>query len=235
MNTQLPKHLAVIMDGNGRWGLARGRGRSYGHLHGLKAVRLLVDLTLENKIKHLTIFACGRDNRRRDSVEVGYIDALLEQVVKRPKWRQWLLSKQIKLQVIGDLTCLPATIQSGITDIVGITADFECLNLRVAYNYSGQWEIYHALQSCKYLCANSQDFVEFSGLLSQKVAFNVPAPDLLIRTGGRQRLSNFLLWDIGYTELFFTDKLWPDFGRDDFAEALLYYADIRRNYGLVDG
>ena len=228
-NASSPEHVAIIMDGNGRWAKERYLPRVLGHRSGLKAVRKSVELCHQNNIRFLTLFAFSSENWRRPLEEVSFLLALFqksleEEVVKLDK-------NNVRFKVIGDRSKFSTKLQDLIQESERITHDNTGLTLTVAANYGGRWDIVNAAKQ-----AALNGHVNLSeDTLSQYLQLEfAPEPDLLIRTGGEVRISNFVIWDLVYTELYFTDVLWPDFDVKHFYEALSHYADRNRRFGRAE-
>jgi undecaprenyl diphosphate synthase len=224
-----PAHVAVIMDGNGRWAKQRFLPRIAGHRRGADAVRDTVRACAERGVKYLTLFAFSSENWRRPAEEVSFLMQLfmsaLEQEVAR------LHQNGIRFRVVGDLSRFDAKICSLIRDAEALTRDNTLLTLTVAANYGGRWDI---MQAMKRLIADRPDLSNgFSELdIEPYLALNyAPEPDLFIRTGGEQRVSNFLLWQLAYTELYFTETLWPDFDAEALDHAIAWYRKRERRFG----
>jgi undecaprenyl diphosphate synthase len=232
--TPIPRHVAVIMDGNGRWAQARGLPRIAGHRKGLERVRELVSACGEIGVEHLTVFAFSSENWRRPEQEVKLLMELFAQALEREVAK--LHDNGIRFRVIGDINGFGAKIARAIFDAQQLTRDNPRLTFTVAANYGGKWDIAQAAaQVARRAAAGEIDpaqitpetlepFLSLSG---------VPEPDLFIRTGGEQRISNFLLWQLAYTELYFTPALWPDFDREQFALALQSFAGRQRRFGMT--
>ncbi len=227
-----PRHVAIVMDGNGRWAKQRKLPRFAGHTAGVDTVKGVVRACVEEGIKVLTLFAFSSENWRRPRDEVSmlmglFISALDQQVKK-------LHENNIRLRVIGDRSAFNAALQKRIRDAETLTRDNDGLVLVIAANYGGRWDIVEATRAlARTVAAGALDPEEIS---EQQMAHHMslkdlPEPDLFIRTGGEQRVSNFLLWDMAYTELYFTETLWPDFDRAAFDEALASYARRQRRFG----
>ena len=225
----VPRHIAIIMDGNGRWANKRHLPRVAGHRKGAEAVRATVRACAERGVEFLTVFAFSSENWRRPPEEVSFLMDLfvsaLEQEVAR------LHENGIRFRVIGDLSRFSSKIQALIVDAESLTRDNKRLTLTVAANYGGRWDL---LQAFKRMSverpALSQTFTESD--LTPYLAMNyAPEPDLFIRTGGEQRISNFLLWQLAYAELYFTDTLWPDFDAAALDTAIAWYLGRERRFG----
>jgi len=225
----IPQHVAIIMDGNGRWAKSRLLPRIAGHKRGIEAVRTAVKACIENGVNYLTLFAFSSENWRRPTEEVSYLMQLFNTVLKQEVIK--LHENGICFKVIGDLTKFEAKIIESIRNGEQMTAANTRLTLTIAANYGGRWDIMRAVRKM-----HMQDqklinnFVEED--LSQHFAMNyAPEPDLFIRTGGEQRISNFLLWDLAYTELYFTNTLWPDFNAGSLDLAIQSYQQRERRFG----
>ena len=225
----VPRHVAIIMDGNGRWAKSRSLPRIVGHKNGIEAVRTAVKACIERGVSYLTLFAFSSENWRRPTEEVSYLMQLFITVLKQEVIK--LHENGIRFKVIGDLTKFEPKIIEFIRNGEEMTAANTRLTLTIAANYGGRWDIMRAVRKM-----HMQDqklinnFVEED--LSQHFAMNyAPEPDLFIRTGGEQRISNFLLWDLAYTELYFTNTLWPDFNADSLDLAIQSYQQRERRFG----
>lgn len=230
----LPRHVAVIMDGNVRWARRMKLPDSKGHDSGVRSLREMVDLCLEWDIPVLSVFAFSYDNWLRSKREVDFLMFLFERVLKSEMEKS--SSKGIRLSVIGDLSLLPKSLQILINEAVERTKSNTKLQLIVAASYSGRYDVVQACRSLARKVKNEEIQVEDidDSLIEQELETKctaIPHPDLLIRTSGELRISNFLLWQSAYTEFFFTETLWPDFRKDDFVQALLSYQTRQRRYG----
>lgn len=228
----IPHHVAIIMDGNGRWAQKRHLPRFAGHKAGVETVREIVKACGEKGIKVLTLFAFSSENWRRPKKEVGLLMELfltaLEHEVRK------LHKNGVRLRIIGDTTAFPDKIQKRIREAEALTADNEALVLNIAANYGGKWDITQAVRK---LAAQVQqgelsaEQIDADIIASKLSMYDLPEPDLFIRTGGEQRISNFLIWQLAYAELYFTDVLWPDFNRKEFEQALISFAGRQRRFG----
>jgi len=230
-NDKLPRHIAVIMDGNGRWAKKRGNQRIFGHQNGVKSVRETVEASAELGVRYLTLYAFSRENWNRPKTEINALMNLLVSTIDREL--NTLLENDIKLLTIGDLEGLPEKVQQKLDDIKAKTAQNKGLNLVLALNYSARWEITNAMSKFANDVKNNNvspeiDEATFKNYLTTA---SMPDPDLLIRTSGERRLSNYLLWQIAYTELYFTNVLWPDFRKENFYDAILDYQNRERRFG----
>jgi undecaprenyl diphosphate synthase len=227
-----PRHVAVIMDGNGRWARARGLPRAAGHRAGVKAARALVEACGERGIGVLTLFAFSSENWNRPRSEVGALMKLMLEALDREVGE--LSEKGVRLLFIGDRDRLSDKMLKKIDEAEARTADNDALTLVIALAYGGRWDIVAAVRQAARLAEagrldpESIDEAAISGLLSLG---NLPDPDLLIRTGGELRISNFLLWNLAYAELYFTERLWPEFDSAALDDALAFYAGRQRRFG----
>ena len=221
-------HVAIIMDGNGRWAKKRKKPRKYGHLKGTENLKNIIDFSLKQKIKNLTLFAFGIDNWRRPTSETSYIFSLLENFLK--KNLNILIEKNVKINFIGESFKLNNKIKKIIKKIQNLTKDKTQLILTVAVNYSSRHELTHVVN--KFLKKKLKK-IKIEDISSNLYTSALPDPDILIRTGGYKRLSNFLLWQCSYTEFFFEKKLWPDFNNKDYYNIILKYKKIKRNFGSI--
>lgn len=229
-----PQHIAIVMDGNGRWASKKYLPRSMGHIKGLEVAKEVVKFCLDEQIPALSLFAFSTENWRRPLVEVNTLMDLLHKVFTEEVAE--IHANQIKLQVIGDLTALPGQLQQLILDAMELTKENRKLQLNIAISYGGRWDLITAVKKIFTACNSGQlniDDLNESVFAKYLSLGDVPDPDLLIRTSGEQRLSNFFLWQSAYTEFFFTEVLWPDFGIKDFKAALDFYAVTNRKFGKI--
>lgn len=234
MSSQLPKHIAIIMDGNGRWAKTRHLPRSAGHKAGVKALRKIVEHSVARRIEVLTVYAFSSENWRRPEKEVSLLMELFMSSLKSEV--KDLHSNNVKLLFIGDRSALPVKLQDSIAESESLTADNTGLTLVVAANYGGRWDITAACVRLLEMAGRGEIAREDinESLFHEMVCLgHLPDPDLFIRTGGEKRISNFLLWQLAYTELYFTDLLWPEFGPEDFDGALTWYGERQRRFGRV--
>ena len=225
-------HVAVIMDGNGRWAKSRGKPRHQGHRAGVKAVRATVEVAAERGVRYLTLFAFSSENWRRPREEVSSLMGLFVEALRREV--DELHRNNVKLKFIGALEQLNDGLRKKIAAAEQKTAGNTGLSLQVAVAYGGRWDIVRAARGFAEKVAQGvmqpADVNEHTLAAGLQLA-GIPDPDLLIRTGGEQRISNFLLWNLAYAELWFTDVLWPDFDKDEFDRALAVFAGKQRRYG----
>lgn len=224
----LPKHIAITMDGNGRWAKSKGKLRIFGHNNGVKAVRDTVEAAAEIGIEFLTLYAFSTENWNRPSKEVNALMTLLVSAIN--KETKTLMDNNIKLSTIGNTDSLPSKAKKELAEAIDKTKGNTRMTLVLALSYSGRWDILNAVNEITNKGVGNEKITEeqFQQYLSTK---SVPDPELLIRTSGEYRISNFLLWQIAYSELYFTDTLWPDFRRADLAKAILDYQSRERRFG----
>jgi len=224
----LPKHIAITMDGNGRWAKNKGKLRVFGHKNGVKAVRDTVEGAAEIGIQHLTLYAFSTENWSRPEKEVNALMTLLVSAINKEK--KTLMDNDIRLSAIGDINKLPSKAQKELQEAITKTKNNTRMNLVLALSYSGRGEILNAVKNIIKDGKKPEEINEtsFQQYLTTK---NVPDPELLIRTSGEYRISNFLLWQIAYSELYFTETLWPDFRRTDLYKAILNYQSRERRFG----
>ena len=232
--SRLPSHVAVIMDGNGRWARQRGFIRTLGHEKGVDAVRNTVEAAAELGISYLTLYAFSTENWKRPKYE---IDALMKILVRSlNKEMPTLMKNNVRLRAIGDLNSLPAGSRRELSKSIDTTAGNTGLTLVLALSYSARWEITEAVKA---MAAKAKDgkldpaAVSADMISSHLTTAGMPDPELLIRTSGEYRISNFLLWQAAYAEFYFTDTLWPDFGKEDFYKAILDFQGRERRFGLT--
>jgi undecaprenyl diphosphate synthase len=230
----LPRHIAVIMDGNGRWAKRKGAARIFGHRNAIQAVKDVTEGCGELGIKYLTLYAFSTENWGRPKEEVDGLMELLVNTLK--KEINSLHENQVRLKTIGDIGHLPMACQDNLKEAIEATKQNNGLTLILALSYSGRWEIIEAVKSLveevKTGSLDKEDITEATFSKYLKTA-GIPDPELLIRTSGEMRISNFLLWQIAYTELYMTNTLWPDFRREDLYEAICAYQTRDRRFGKV--
>jgi len=224
----LPNHIAITMDGNGRWAKTKGKFRVFGHQNGVQAVRDTVEAAAEIGLKYLTLYAFSTENWNRPKIEVDALMTLLISTIN--KERKTLMDNNIRLSAIGNLKDLPNKCQKELEEAIKRTKENNGTNLILALSYSGHWEIINAIKQIIKEGVSEEEINEemFSQYLSTK---GVPNPELLIRTSGEHRISNFLLWQIAYSELYFTEKLWPEFTKEDLFEAIFEFQKRERRFG----
>ena len=224
----LPKHIAITMDGNGRWAKSKGKLRAFGHKNGVTAVRETVEAATEIGIKFLTLYAFSTENWDRPESEVNALMTLLVSAIH--KETKTLMDNNIKLSTIGATDSLPSKAKKELREAIDKTKNNTRMTLVLALSYSGRWEI---LNAAKNLIVDdiSPDAINEQVFQQYLTTKNVPDPELLIRTSGEYRISNFLLWQIAYSELYFTETLWPDFRRRDLEKAILDFQNRERRFG----
>ena len=229
---RLPRHVANIMDGNGRWAKAKGKDRSFGHQEGVVSVRKIMDAVTQLGLKYLTLYTFSTENWNRPEEEVQALMSLLVSAIHRET--PDMMKKNVRLTAIGDLSRLREDAYNTLQECIDMTSANTGTTLVLALSYSSRWEITRAArqlaQEVLEQKINPNDITEamVSDHLTTK---NIPDPDLLIRTGGEKRISNFLLWQLSYAEFFFTDVFWPDFREEELYEAILYYQQRERRFG----
>ena len=231
-SNNLPQHVAVIMDGNGRWAKKHGRIRTIGHQSGVKAVRNTVERAAELGIKHLTLYAFSTENWNRPKREINALMTLLVKTIN--KETKTLTDNDISLTAMGELDSLPKNCIKELNEAIEATRNNKRMTLTLALSYSSRWEITKCMQDlAKNVKSGALDpaTIDEQTISSHLCTAGIPDPELLIRTSGELRISNFLLWQMAYTELYFTDVLWPDFRKEDFDEAIIAYQSRERRFG----
>ncbi len=230
--SKLPAHVAIIMDGNGRWALHHGKSRILGHHQGVESVRKVIEAAAEIGLEYLTLYAFSTENWERPDDEVAALMGIMVQSLNDET--ATLLKNNIKLTAIGDLDRLDNEVRNRLLETIEITSVSSGLRLIVALSYSARWEIIRAARTIASEVKNGVlDIISIDDVLFGKYlcTADVPDPDLIIRTSGEKRISNFLLWQSAYTEFYFTDILWPDFGKNDFYSALIDFQKRERRFG----
>ena len=221
-------HVAIIMDGNGRWGLKRKKNRNYGHLKGIKSVETVIKSSIKNKISYLTLYTFSTENWKRPENEINFLFDLIRKSLKKNIKK--IIKQGIKINVIGSNKWLPADIKRTIKYIERKTIENKTITLNLALNYGSKEEIINALKN---LVRKKNKEINIRNFEEELYTKNIPDPEVLIRTGGTKRLSNFLLWQLAYTEIFFINKLWPDFNENDFNDIVKKFYKIKRNFGKI--
>lgn len=230
--SRLPEHIAVIMDGNGRWAKKQGKMRVFGHQNGVGAVRAVSEACAELGVKYLTLYAFSTENWNRSQMEVDALMKLLSRTIAEET--STLHKNNIRLNVIGDVQRLPKYNYDALMKAIEETKNNDRMTLTLCLSYSGRWEITQAAMMIAEKVKRGELQPEhidercFSNFLQTN---DMPDPELLIRTSGEERISNFLLWQLAYSEFYFTDKLWPDFGKDDLYDAIINYQSRERRFG----
>lgn len=233
-HSRLPEHVAIIMDGNGRWAQRQGEHRVFGHQNGVRAVRETTEAAAELGIKFLTLYAFSTENWNRPQEEVNALMELLVHTINIEK--ETLNKNDIRLLAIGDLKSLPEKCYKELMEAMDDTAKNSRMSLVLALSYSSRWEIIAAIKEISSDISAGKinpDKISEPLIHSYLSTKGIPDPELLIRTSGEHRISNFLLWQIAYSELYFTNKLWPEFTKEDFYEAIVSYQNRERRFGLV--
>lgn len=228
----LPQHIAIIMDGNGRWAKEKGKLRIFGHQNGVKAVRDAVESAAEIGIKHLTLYAFSTENWNRPKFEVNALMELLVSTIN--KETKTLMENNIRLNAIGDLESLPSSCLRELKEAIEKTKGNTRMTLHLALSYSSKWEITQAIKKIAEEVKEGRldaSTITDNTLDNYLTTAGIPDPELLIRTSGEHRISNFLLWQIAYAEFYFTDKLWPDFRKEDLYDAIIDYQSRERRFG----
>lgn len=228
----IPSHVAVIMDGNGRWAKQKGKIRIFGHQNGVQSVRETIEAAAEIGIQFLTLYAFSTENWNRPKTEVDTLMNLLVSSLKNEL--KTLQDNQIQLKAIGNIELLPLKAQKGLQEVIQMTANNKRMVLNLALSYGSRFEILEAVKSISKKVVNNELLIENideKTINNHLYTFSLPDVDFLIRTSGEQRISNFLLWQAAYAELYFTKTLWPDFKKKDFYEAIAEYQKRERRYG----
>ncbi|WP_337566691.1 isoprenyl transferase [Prevotella sp.] len=230
---RIPEHIAVIMDGNGRWATERGKERSYGHQAGVETVRRITSECTRLGVKYLTLYTFSTENWNRPADEVAALMGLVLTALED----ELFMKNDVRFQVIGDIDRLPAVVQDKLQETIDHMANNKAMTMTIALSYSSRWEITRAVKNISTLVAEgklkTEDITE--ELISRNMTTNfMPDPDLLIRTGGELRISNYLLWQIAYSELYFCDTYWPDFAEEDLHKAIASYQNRQRRFGKTE-
>jgi undecaprenyl diphosphate synthase len=220
-------HIAIIMDGNGRWAEQRKKPRNFGHKKGLDNIRPIIEFCKKKKISFLTLYVFSLDNWKRSEKEVGYLFSLIDQLFG--KYTKYLIKNKIRINFIGEKTNLKKELINKMRNIQKITSKDYDTTVSLAFNYSSKLEITNALSKCIKNKKITPKIIE-----GNLYTANIPDPEILIRTGGLRRISDFLLWQISYTEIFFLKKFWPDFKTSDLNKILIDYHKIKRNFGAIN-
>ncbi len=216
-------HIAFIMDGNGRWGNKKGKGRNFGHINGVETVKKIVKSSIRIKIPYITFFVFSSENWKRPKNEINFLFKIIKKYFSREI--ESIVTQKININIIGDISKLSSDIKLILKKVTARTKNNKKIFVNLAINYGSKNEILNAVKKTK-----KKTIQEIERNLYTK---NIPDPDILIRTGGHKRLSNFLLWQLAYTELFFINKLWPDFNHNDLIKIISKYKKIKRNFGNI--
>ena len=217
-------HVAFIMDGSGRWGQQRSKGRNFGHLNGVKTVKKIVEKSIKLKIPIVTFYVFSTENWKRPKSEINFLFQLIINYFKEELNR--VILNGIKINILGKLNRLPSKIKTALKDVSKKTKKNKKIIVNLAINYGSRDEI---VEACKMIT----DKINIKSLSKNLYTRNLPNPDILIRTGGHKRLSNFMLWQLAYTEIYFVDKLWPDFSGRDFEKITNNFKKVKRNFGSI--
>ena len=230
---RIPQHIAIIMDGNGRWATERGKERSYGHQAGVESVRRITSECTRLGVKYLTLYTFSTENWNRPADEVAALMGLVLTALED----ELFMKNDVRFQVIGDIDRLPEEVQKKLQETIDHTADNKAMTMVIALSYSSRWEITKAVKEISALVAEGKakaDDINEDFISKHLVTSFMPDPDLLIRTGGELRISNYLLWQIAYSELYFCDTYWPDFAEADLHKAIASYQSRQRRFGKTE-
>ena len=222
-----PEHVAIIMDGNGRWGIKKKNSRNYGHSKGIEIIENIIDEAISKKIKYLTLFAFSTENWKRPKSEIEFLMNILENYIQKELNK--LIKKKIKLKIIGDLDKFPKSLKLKLRKAEKLTKLNNKIQIIIALNYGSKEEIINTVKKLN----KSSIRVNEKNISKNLYTKNIPDPEILIRTGNRNRLSNFLLWQLSYTEIYFISKLWPDFTKRDFSSIIKNFLKVKRNFGGI--
>ena len=220
-------HVAIIMDGNGRWGLKKKNSRNYGHSKGVEVVENIISAALSKSIKYLTLYTFSTENWKRPKNEISFLINLLEKYIQKELHK--FSKKNIKLKIIGNVTKFPRSLRTKLKNAEKFTKLNNGIQINIALNYGSKEEIINSVKKLNRLSISINE----KNISDHLYTKHIPDPELLIRTGNRNRLSNFLLWQSSYTEIFFIKKLWPDFTKKDFDKIINEFAKVRRNFGGI--
>ena len=230
---RIPVHVSIIMDGNGRWAREQGHERIFGHKKGVETVRAVAEAAAEAGVKHLSLYAFSEENWGRPKEEVDFLMHLMMDSIASEV--EMLMKNGVRFRVLGNLARLPEALQQGIAALEEKTRENTALDLILFVSYSGKWDIFQAAK--KFAAEHSGEDIDkitdMSAFSKYLVTDGIPDPDLIIRTSGEERISNYLLWQGAYSELLFVKKMWPEFGKEDFTAALAEFASRDRRYGKV--
>ena len=230
---RIPQHIAIIMDGNGLWATERGKERSYGHQAGVESVRRITSECTRLGVKYLTLYTFSTENWNRPADEVAALMGLVLTALED----ELFMKNDVRFQVIGDIDRLPEEVQKKLQETIDHTADNKAMTMVIALSYSSRWEITKAVKEISTLVAEGKakaDDINEDFISKHLVTSFMPDPDLLIRTGGELRISNYLLWQIAYSELYFCDTYWPDFAEADLHKAIASYQSRQRRFGKTE-
>ena len=223
----LPTHVAIIMDGNGRWGLEKKKTRNYGHSKGIEVVEEIISAAISKKIKYLTLYTFSTENWKRPKKEISFLIKLLERYLDRELLK--IFKNNIKLKIIGNISKFPQSLKNKLRAAEKLTQNNNRIQINIALNYGSKEEILRSVKIIK----NLSKSINEKNISKNLYTKNIPDPEILIRTGNTFRLSNFLLWQCSYSEIFFVKKFWPDFNKNDFNKIILKFKKMRRNFGGI--
>ena len=223
-----PNHVAIIMDGNGRWGIKKRKSRNYGHSQGVKNVEKIINIAIKLNIKYLTLYTFSTENWKRPKKEIKFLILLLEKYIDQQLDN--FHKKKVKLKIIGNINKFPKSLKKKLRAAELKTKNNDKLYVNIALNYGSKEEIVSTVKKLNTLMLP----VNEKNISNHLYTKNIPDPEILIRTGETYRLSNFLLWQLSYTEIFFIKKLWPDFNKNDFKKVIIKFNKIRRNFGAIN-
>ena len=221
-------HVAIIMDGNGRWGLKKRGSRNYGHLKGLNTVETIIKSSLDQRIPYLTLYTFSTENWKRPDREINFLFDLIRKHIKKNLKK--IIKQGIKINIIGQQKKLPADIIKSLKLIEKMTQKNNVITINLALNYGSKEEI---VDACRRFVFKNNKTINVKNFQNKLYTKNIPDPDILIRTGGTKRLSNFLLWQLAYAEIFFVDKMWPDFNEKDYYNIIKKFKRTKRNFGSI--
>ena len=220
-------HVAIIMDGNGRWGSKKFNSRRYGHQKGIKTVEKIIEVSIKRNLKYLTLYTFSTENWKRPKYEINFLFSLLENYLK--KNLEILLKNNIKFHVLGNINKFPKNLRNSINNAIKLTKKNKKLQINLALNYGSKFELLNAFRDMQ----KNKSIINEKNLQKYLYTKDIPDPDLLIRTGNTKRLSNFLLWQLAYSEISFEKKLWPDFSEKDYNRIIKKFKNIKRNFGNI--
>ncbi len=220
-----PEHVAIIMDGNGRWGIKKKKSRNFGHSQGVKTVEKIIEEAIFNKVNYLTLYTFSTENWKRPKKEITFLIYLLEKYIDQKLDN--FIKKNIKLKILGNINKFPSSLKSKLLNAEKLTKKKDKIQVNIALNYGSKEEIIYSIKKL----INSSISINEKNISKCLYTKNIPDPEIMIRTGDRHRLSNFLLWQASYSEIFFVKKLWPDFTKKDFRKIILRFKRMRRNFG----
>tara|TARA_Y100000768_G_scaffold115583_1_gene85307 strand:- start:990 stop:1682 length:693 start_codon:yes stop_codon:yes gene_type:complete len=223
-----PNHVAIIMDGNGRWGLKKKNSRNYGHKKGLETVETIIDASIEEKIQFLTLFVFSTENWKRPKNEIKYLFQLLEYYLNKKITH--LQKKKIKIKIFGNLDKFPKSLKYKLFNVEKVTKKNSTIQINMALNYGSRQELIDCINKLK----KKKLVINEENINNNLYTRNIPDPEILIRTGNTNRISNFLIWQSIYSEIFFVKKMWPEFSKIDFKKIIKKYKKINRNFGGID-